>query len=157
MSDAEDAGKYRVENQQLVQGLMTDEGIRTIVECYLEINDICIPLGHYRVEEGPEHFFAYNVEYLTRRTFVHGFIVGLGIQLMSYLQDNHPVEILSLIDRLGLPHSPRANGLSRTEVSLSLETLRQRTLTDKRWYGIINQRTITPDFIEQVTSQLEYA
>lgn len=65
--------------------MQTDEGIQTIVECYLEINDICIPLGHYRAEEGPEHFFAYNVEYLTGRTFVHGWIVGLGIQLMSQL------------------------------------------------------------------------
>jgi glycerol-1-phosphate dehydrogenase [NAD(P)+] len=135
---------------------LTDDGIRAIVECYLEINDICIPLGHYRAEEGPEHFFAYNVEYLTRRTFVHGWLVGLGIQLMSRLQGNNPGEIVSIMDRLDLPHSPRANHLSRADVVQALETLRERTLADERWYGIINQRDITPDFIEQVTSELEF-
>jgi len=135
---------------------LTDDGIRAIVECYLEINDICIPLKHYRAEEGPEHFFAYNVEYLTRRTFVHGWLVGLGIQLMSRLQENNPGEIVAIMDRLGLPHSPRANQLTRAGVSQALQTLRERTLADERWYGIINQRDITPEFIEQVTNELEY-
>ena len=136
---------------------LTDEGIRTIVECYLEINDICIPLGHYRAEEGPEHFFAYNVEYLTGRTFVHGWLVGLGIQLMSQLQENDPAGIVAIMDHLGLPHSPRANKLSRSDVEHALETLHERTLADKRWYGIIHQRDITADFIERVTSSLGYA
>lgn len=135
---------------------LSDDGIRAIVECYLEINDICIPLGHYRAEEGPEHFFAYNIEYLTRRTFVHGWLVGLGIQLMSRLQDNHPGEIVAIMDRLNLPHSPRANGLTRADVVRALQTLRERTLADERWYGIIHQRDITPEFIEQVTSELEF-
>ncbi len=135
---------------------LSDEGIRTIVECYLEINDICIPLGHYRTEEGPEHFFAYNVEYLTRRTFVHGWIVGLGIQLMSQLQENAPEEIEAIMRRVGLPHSPHANGLSRDDVITALETLRDRTLADERWYGIIHQRDITPDFIERVTASLDF-
>ena len=135
---------------------LSDDGIRAIVECYLEINDICIPLGHYRAEEGPEHFFAYNVEYLTRRTFVHGWLVGLGIQLMSRLQENNPAAIVATMDRLSLPHSPRANNLSRADVVQALQTLRERTLADERWYGIINQRDITPEFIEQVTSELVY-
>jgi len=137
--------------------MQTDEGIRTIVECYLEINDICIPLGHYRAEEGPEHFFAYNVEYLTGRTFVHGWLVGLGIQLMSQLQENDSDGIVSIMDRLGLPHSPRANQLSRSDIRHALETLRDRTLADERWDGIIYQRDITADFIERVTNSLDYA
>ena len=135
---------------------LTDDGIRAIVECYLEINDICIPLGHYRAEEGPEHFFAYNVEYLTRRTFVHGWLVGLGIQLMSRLQENNPAQIVSIMDRLGLPHSPRVNHLSPADVVQALQTLRERTLADERWYGIINQRDITPELIEQLMSGLAF-
>ena len=147
----------RLDNAASEIRALSDEGIHTIVECYLEINDICIPLGHYRAEEGPEHFFAYNVEYLTRRTFVHGWIVGLGIQLMSQLQDNNPAAIIAIMDRLGLPHTPRANGLTRVDVIHALETLRDRTLADERWYGIIHERDITPEFIEQVTGGLEYA
>jgi glycerol dehydrogenase-like iron-containing ADH family enzyme len=136
---------------------LTDDGIRTIVECYLEINDICIPLGHYRAEEGPEHFFAYNVEYLTQRTFVHGWIVGLGIQLMSQLQGNDPEGIERLMNRLGLTHTPRVNGLTRADVARALETLRERTIADERWYSVIQQRGVSSAFIEPVMSTLEYA
>ncbi len=136
---------------------LTDRGIRTIVESYLEINDICIPLGHYRAEEGPEHFFAYNVEYLTRRTYVHGWLVGLGLQLMSQLQDNDPEHIEALMQRLGLPHSPRVNGITRADMHDALETLRDRTERDHRWYGIINQQEITQPFIEKATHVLEFA
>jgi glycerol dehydrogenase-like iron-containing ADH family enzyme len=137
--------------------MQTDDGIRTIVECYLEINDICIPLGHYRAEEGPEHFFAYNVEYLTGRTFVHGWLVGLGIQLMSQFQENDHTGIVEIMDRLGLPHSPRANELSRADIKYALETLRERTVADERWFGIIQQREITDDFIEMAIGPLGYA
>jgi glycerol dehydrogenase-like iron-containing ADH family enzyme len=136
---------------------LTDEGIRTIVECYLEINDICIPLGHYRAEEGPEHFFAYNVEYLTGRTYVHGWLVGLGIQLVSQFQENDPAGIETLMQRLGLPHSPRVNGLSRAEVADALRTVRTRTLEDERWYTIFYQRPVDEEFIQRVTSGLDYA
>ena len=136
---------------------LSDEGIRTIVECYLEINDICIPLGHYRAEEGPEHFFAYNIEYLTHRTYVHGWLVGLGIQLMSQLQENDPASIVAIMDRLGLSHTPHANGLTQADVVLALQTLRERTLADSRWYGAIHQRVITPQFIKHVTQGLDYA
>lgn len=107
--------------------------------------------------EGPEHFFAYNVEYLTRRTFVHGWLVGLGIQIMSQLQENDPVGIEAIMQQLGLPHSPRDNGLARTDVIHALQTLRERTIADDRWWGIIHQREITPDFIENVANSLEYA
>lgn len=61
------------------------------------------------------------------------------------------------MDRLGLPHSPHANQLSRSDIGQALETLRDRTLADKRWYGIIHQRDITADFIERVTNSLDYA
>jgi hypothetical protein len=60
------------------------------------------------------------------------------------------------MQRVGLPHSPRANGLSRADVITALKTLRERTLADERWYGIIHQRGITPDFIERVTASLDF-
>jgi glycerol dehydrogenase-like iron-containing ADH family enzyme len=56
---------------------VTNEGIRTLVECELEIVDICVGPGgpgHFRSEEGSEHFFFYNVEHRTGRGFIHGWI-----------------------------------------------------------------------------------
>jgi len=62
---------------------MTNEGIRALLKCELEITAICLgPAqtphgagrrgpGHFRCEEGCEHFF-YSVEHRTRRVFIHG-------------------------------------------------------------------------------------
>ena len=88
---------------------------------------------------------------------MHGWLVGLGIQLMSQLQENDSAGIVSIMDSLGLPHSPRANQLSRSEIKHALETLRDRTLADERWYGIIHQRDISANFIERATKSLDYA
>jgi glycerol-1-phosphate dehydrogenase [NAD(P)+] len=134
---------------------LSDDGLRLIVECYLEINDICLPLGHYRVEEGSEHFFAYNVEYLTGRTYVHGWLVGLGIWIMSRLQQNEAETITSIMERIGLPHTPCINGLTRADVEQALTTLQARTVADERWYSIIQQRPPTPAFIAETLRLLE--
>jgi len=49
-------------------------------------------------------------------------------------------------------------GLRRVrQIMVALETLRERTLADDRWYGIIQQQEITSGFIERVTSGLDYA
>ena len=63
----------------------TDIGLRTIVEGFMRLNTICLPAGHYRVEEGSEHFLFYELEERLQRGFIHGHIVGLGIYLMSRL------------------------------------------------------------------------
>jgi len=54
-----------------------------IVEGYMTVNTICLPAGHYRIEEGSEHFLFYELEERLARPFVHGYIVGLGVHLMS--------------------------------------------------------------------------
>ncbi len=61
----------------------TDRGLQAIVDGYMCINTICLPAGHYRVEEGSEHYLFYELEERLKRPFVHGNIVGLGIYLLS--------------------------------------------------------------------------
>lgn len=136
---------------------VTQEGIRTLVECELEIVEICIGPqgpGHFRSEEGSEHFFFYNVEQRTGRAFIHGWIVGLGIFLLSRLQDNRPAWITGLMDRLALPYQPRELKLTREDVAGALLTLRARTREDLRWWSVIDEGEIGPDFIEAACQAL---
>ena len=72
---------------------MTDDGIDAIVNGYMEVNSICIPAGHYRVEEGSEHYLFYAMEKKYQRSFIHGHIVGLGVYIMSRLQQNKWEEV----------------------------------------------------------------
>ena len=59
----------------------------------MKLNTICLPINHYRVEEGSEHFLFYELEERLKRPFIHGHIIGLGIYLMSRLQENKAEEI----------------------------------------------------------------
>jgi glycerol dehydrogenase-like iron-containing ADH family enzyme len=136
---------------------VTNDGIRALVECELEIVEICIGPGgpgHFRSEEGSEHFFFYNVEHRTGRSFIHGWIVGLGIFLMSRLQGNRPEFITDLMNRLNLPYQPRDLQLTRQDITEALGTLRARTRADQRWWSIIDARDIGPEFMEAVCSDL---
>jgi len=138
---------------------VTPEGIRTLVECELEIVEICLRPGgpgHFRSEEGSEHFFFYNVERLTRRAFLHGWIVGLGIALMSRLQSHQYEWITGLMTRLQLPYHPRDLKLRREEVADALLGLRARTRQDQRWWSIIDEREISPEFVEAASRDLTW-
>lgn len=136
---------------------VTDAGIRAIVESYLEINDICMPLGHYRAEEGAEHFFAYNIESITHTQYVHGNLVGLGIRLMSRLQGNRADWIADVMRRIGLANEPRDVQLSRATVVGALRTLRTYAEQHAYWYSIINSRAITDPLIEELTRGMVFA
>ena len=136
---------------------VTDAGIRAIVECYLEINDICMPLTHYRAEEGAEHFFAYNIEAMTHRQFVHGHLVGLGIRLMSRLQGNRVTWIEDVMQRIGLANEPRDVGLDRATVVGALRSLRAYAEHHNYWYGIINSHQISEETIDELTAGMVFA
>jgi hypothetical protein len=60
---------------------------------------------HSRSEEGSAHFFLYNVERRRGVSFIHSWIVGLGIFLMSRLQGNRLASVTDLMNRLELPCS----------------------------------------------------
>jgi glycerol-1-phosphate dehydrogenase [NAD(P)+] len=135
---------------------LSDEGIRCIVDGYIGVNTICLPRGHYRAEEGSEHFLFYELEERTKRAYVHGHIVGLGIYLMSRLQENSPAAITALMDRLGLRYHPADLGIDRTTLQESLQDLKAYSESIGLWYSILQQRHITTEWIAQAISGLKF-
>ncbi len=49
----------------------TPDGIRTLIELFWSEVVLCYRMGNSRPEEGSEHFWAYNLEFLTVRSFAH--------------------------------------------------------------------------------------
>ena len=64
----------------------------------MRVNTICLPAGHCRVEEGSEHYLFYELEERLKRPFIHGWIVGLGVHLLSRLQENRHAEAVARRD-----------------------------------------------------------
>ncbi len=135
----------------------TDAGLQAIVDAYMRINTICLSAGHYRVEEGSEHYLFYELEERLQRPFIHGHIVGLGIYLLSRLQQNEPERVTAFMDEVGLKYHAADMAIRRDDLTASLaalgEFVRQRS---HLWYTVINERPITSQWIEVALAALRF-
>lgn len=135
----------------------TDKGLMAIVEGYIKLNTICLPAGHFRVEEGSEHYLFYELEERLKRPFVHGYIVGLGIYLMSQLQGNRFDFIRQVMDEVALPYDPRVMEIRREDLVAALLNVRHFVEhRPKLWYTVINDSRITRDWAEQAVAGLKF-
>ena len=131
---------------------VTPKGIDTIIDLFRREVEFCARIGTSRPEEGSEHIVAYGLEHLTRRHFLHGDLVGLGIFTMSRLQQNQPEWITDLIQRCGLRYTvPDA---SPSEVRQCLETLKDFNDSADLFYSVVNKKEMSPEFIDQTLSAL---
>ena len=131
-----------------------DEGLQAIVDGYVRVNQLCLPVDHYRIEEGSEHFLFYELEERLQRPFIHGQIVALGIYVMSHLQENKPEWIVQLMDDIGLDYRPQSMGIERTDLMASLLALREYVERAGCWYSVINERPITEGWVAEICDRL---
>lgn len=131
---------------------VTPKGIDTIVDLFRREVEFCARLGNARPEEGSEHIVCYNIEHITRRHFLHGDLVGLGIYMMSRLQDSDPGFALDLIQRCGLRYTvPDA---TPGEIRQAMTTL--RSFKDKAglFYSVVDTVPVTEEFIDAAMHNL---
>jgi len=131
---------------------VTPEGIRTLVDLYRREVEFCARLGSSRPEEGSEHIVAYAMEHLTRRHFLHGDLVGLGLFVATRLQDNDHAWTVNLLKRTGLRYTvPDA---SREEIRECIATLKPFKDKAGLFYSILDREAITPEFVDDTLAAL---
>ena len=134
-----------------------DNGLRSIVEAYISLNTICLPIDHFRIEEGSEHYLFYELEERLRRPFIHGNVIGLGIYLLSRLQKNDPMFITKMMDESGLIYHPNSMSISREDLRDSLLSLKSYVKSkDKLWFTIIDDSNIDQEWINENLSDLKF-
>jgi glycerol-1-phosphate dehydrogenase [NAD(P)+] len=148
---------------QMLYGLLgdirenTDKGLMAIVEGYINLNTICLPAGHFRVEEGSEHYLFYELEERLKRPFVHGYIVGLGIYVMSQLQGNSFQFIKNVMDEVKLPYHPKILDIGKQDLLNSILNVRSYVESrPKLWYTVINDSRITKEWAEEAIKDLNF-
>jgi glycerol-1-phosphate dehydrogenase [NAD(P)+] len=119
---------------------VTEEGVRFLIEGYLDEVRLCEAYGSPRPEESSEHFFAYNLECRMRRPFLHGSIISLGVVLMTILQERDPREIVDFLDGAGILWRPKDMGLVDEDVVGAIETLYDYCIDEKFYYTVVNHR-----------------
>ena len=132
-----------------------DEALRFIMQNYVQENTLCLQVGSSQPEEGSEHFLGYNLEYITRRGYVHGQLICLCVYAMARLQDNHPEWVLSLVERTGCPWRLRDLGISRQDFMQALLSLQAYAQAERFPPSVITQRPITHEFAEQLAYECD--
>jgi glycerol-1-phosphate dehydrogenase [NAD(P)+] len=99
---------------------VTDAGLRLLSELFVGEVRLCEMVGTSRPEEGSEHYLAYCVEKNTGRSYIHGQLVGLCIDVVGRLQGQDVGPVRRYLDDLGLDCRLAAVGLSREELRASL-------------------------------------
>jgi len=131
---------------------VTPKGIDTIIELYRREVKFCYEIDTSRPEEGSEHIVAYHLEHITRRHFVHGDLVALGILAMSRLQDNRPDYALDLMRRCGLRYEcPDA---SLEEIRACIEGLLAFKQQAGLFYSVVDTTPVTPELVDWVLDRV---
>ena len=134
-----------------------NNGLRAIVEAYISLNTICLPLDHFRIEEGSEHYLFYELEERLKRPFIHGNIIGLGIYLLSRLQNNDPKFITQMMNDSGLVYHPNSMNIEKKDLVDSLLNLKKFVESkDKLWFTVIDDSDINIEWINENISGLKF-
>ncbi len=134
---------------------VNDEGIRALVESLRWGGSAFHNAGwNPRHIEGAEHFVFYALEYLTGKPFIHGQIVGLGVLLISLLQDNRAEWIKEVIDRIGVAYRPEQMGITWDQLAEALRILPEQVERAGLWYTVASERRVTEGDIARMRSWL---
>lgn len=134
---------------------VTEEGIRAVMQAHRWTGATYHNAGwNPRYIEGCEHFFFYSLEYLTRKHFVHGEPVCLGIIFMSHLQENDPEGIWRSIEEVGVRVRPEDMGVTWDDVVAALRKTRAYVEAEGWFYTTVNEREVPDALIEHVRERL---
>ena len=129
---------------------VTPGALEHIIRAYVEVNALCLTVGHSGPEEGSEHYFGYATEARTGRSFVHGELIGLGIVLMSGLQGNQQARTATFLDSCGVEWRPHQLGLDRATLATVILDLPRFVRAAKLPYSIIDEAQLDASSVAEL-------
>jgi len=136
---------------------ITEKGIKLLFELFNIENDLCETWGNARPEEGSEHFLAYNLERVTRQSFVHGELVCLGIYVLSYIQGNKPDWVHRFINAVGVRYHLSELNISVKAFREALLSLKSYVKSECLFYSVANEVMIDETMVDNILTNLDIA
>ena len=128
---------------------MNEEGINAIIRAHQWGGNSFFSSGwNPRHIEGIEHFFFYNLEYITNKKFIHGQPVCLGFILGCLLHDKLEDKFINFFKSIDFNFTPESMNINWNDVDKTLSTLRDYVEKNKLWYGIANEFKYTQKTID---------
>lgn len=131
-------------------GEVSQQGIETLMKLFestLEVitNNPKAPMG-----AGAEHLFAWNLESITGRHFVHGEIVSLGILIASYLQRSGFDRLRTALREARIPYGPGQIGITEEEFKTTLRTVQEYNREARKLNTVFDLVEWTPDLLDEL-------
>ena len=120
---------------------------------------LCERAGNARPEEGSEHYFAYALEHRTRRHYLHGALVGLGVMLAGAWQGQDIAPVATFLRDVGLDCRFEAVGCTAGEVRDTLRAMDAYLAHESQLLpGVFHFRGAPgPDDADRLIAQVEAA
>ena len=133
----------------------TDDGLHLLAELYAGEVYLCEVYGNSRPEEGSEHYFAYCLESLTQRSFIHGELIALGILLAALCQGQPLKEILKYLNEVQVEFRPEKIGVTLEEIERTLIRLPTYLAEEPQLlYGVFHHRGVNQKQAGQLLNRL---
>ena len=118
---------------------MNEKGINAIISAHQWGGNSFFSNGwNPRHIEGIEHFFFYNLEYITNKKFIHGQPVCLGFILGCLLHEKLDDRFIDFFKTIDFNFTPEAMNINWNDVEKTLSTLKDYVEKTGLWYGIAN-------------------
>ena len=91
---------------------------------------------------------------MTKKKFIHGQPVCLGIYVGSEMGGNHPDWILDVIHRAGVEIRPEGMGLTWDEVFDAIRYEKEFLPANGYWYTVINDFEVTDEFLQRIKNKV---
>jgi len=119
----------------------TEQGLQLIGDLYVGEVALCEAMKNSRPEEGSEHYLAYCLESLTRKSYIHGELIACTVLLTSLCQEQAVDEVLEFLDRVGVEFRPGLLNVSYEELEKALVELPAYLKEERQLpYGIFHHR-----------------
>jgi len=135
---------------------MTVKGIKIMIDALKwGGSSYCNSGWNPRHIEGVEHLIFYSLEYHTKKIFLHGQAVCLGIVIGCMMHKKRNVELKNIINKIGVDINPKSMNLGWDEVKHSLVNLKDFVEESNFMRGISNDYIFDEIFFKEMIRQIE--
>ena len=129
----------------------TNLGLKLISDLYYAEVALCDAHGNSRPEEGSEHYFAYCLESLTHRPYIHGELISMAVVLTGIYQGQDVEPVVRFLDQAGVCWRPDQVEVTRAQIVATLLALPEYLKGETHLpYGIYHHVPTTQERVDDL-------
>ena len=105
--------------------------------------------------EGTDHFVFYSLEYHTKKSYIHGQPVNMGVYVGSILHNSKAEDMLDYIIRAGVDIRPESMGITWEDMANALIKMKEYINRIGLWHSIAHDKSIDENFIADLKLSID--